>query len=48
MGVETEKSAPANYESWTWTFKYHRCGGNSRFYSVQVYFGIAVEVLKIA
>ena len=31
----------ANYESET--FPFHRCGGKVKFYSVQIYFGIAVE-----
>ena len=31
----------ANYESET--FPFHRCGGKVNIYSVQIYFGIAVE-----
>ena len=31
----------AIYESGTLTF--HRCGGKVKFYSIQIYFGIAVE-----
>ena len=34
-------AATANYESET--FPFHRCGGKVKFYSVQIYFGIAVE-----